>query len=156
MSTVNNEYFDAPDLQPVLTPKGAFCFRLTKPWPVKLNDDEYLIIPEGSLSNFATVPWFFRWIIQSSDPVIALPAIIHDYLVAEWIYEGEVRKPPVKYDNDGNEHPMYNTADGFNYAESAYLFRKYALSFQGNIAHIKARVCYVMLRLFGYYRDLLK
>lgn len=163
MTYVNNVYFDAPLIQPVITERGVFCYRLAADWKVKLNPHEYVIIPEGSLSNFASIPWFFRWVVQSSDPVIALPSIIHDYLVAEWYYTGGARKPPIRYSykDDGVESeiqglPLYDTEDGFNWVESAKLFRMYALSFRGRTAHVKARVCYVMIRLFGYYRDLVK
>jgi len=152
MSTlVNNPYFEAPKLIPVITERGVFCFELAENWKVKLTDTSWLIIPQGSRSNFATVHWFLRIFISSTDPIIVLPAIIHDYLVSEF-----ADIPPVMYrevpDAEGinflETHPLYPTK--WDWAASAKLFRHYALSFKGRTGKIKARTCYVGIRIYGF------
>jgi hypothetical protein len=147
----NNPYFDAPLLRPQVTEDGASYFQLVEDWKVTLDDGTWLVVPKGSRSNFASVPWFFRWIISSTDPVIVLPAIVHDYLVGEW-----QNYPPLLYreipDEEGVNfvvsEPLYG-GTGYDWKASAKLFRKLALSFRGRTAHFKARLCYVAIIVFG-------
>lgn len=61
-------------------------FRLTEsfvyylPW----DRDQFVIVPVGYRTNFASVPWFARWLVSPIDPHIRIPALVHDWLVFEF------------------------------------------------------------------------
>lgn len=158
----DNIYFNAPSIRPIIGKKGVRAFELADDWIVLLDDHRWLNIPAGTLTNYGTVPWYFRWIISPTDPVIAIPSIIHDYLIAELIPKDhrdmDIHVPKVHrviYTISGNyiEHSdLYSTK--YDWIESARYFRKYAHSFEGRTARIKAEVCYYFIRLRGILRGL--
>lgn len=41
-------------------------------------------VPAGYRSNFATIPWFARWLISPVDRVVIMAALAHDWLVREF------------------------------------------------------------------------
>lgn len=43
-----------------------------------------LVIPEGTKSNFGSVPWFARWLVSGTDRELMIGSIPHDYLVGEF------------------------------------------------------------------------
>lgn len=48
------------------------------------NNEFFIKIPTGIVSNFASIPTFFRGLVQTTKPSQALPAIVHDALVGEY------------------------------------------------------------------------
>ena len=41
-------------------------------------------IPEGVRSDFASIPWYVRWLISRTDREILIASIIHDYQVGQF------------------------------------------------------------------------
>lgn len=39
-------------------------------------------IDGGTVTDFATIPWWIRWLVNPADPQTAVPAFIHDGLLA--------------------------------------------------------------------------
>lgn len=71
-----------PIIYPVIDSDGAIAWGLYLYWHVELTHWSF-IVPEGSVTNFASIPWWLRWLLSPVDPVVVIPAIAHDYLVAE-------------------------------------------------------------------------
>ena len=68
---------------PILTiQRGLFV--LVRRWTVVLPNGKWVDIPAGFATNFASIPWFARWLISPIDPTLLYAAIIHDYLVGEF------------------------------------------------------------------------
>lgn len=42
---------------------------------------EYIKVPQGFATDFATIHWTFRWLISPIDKHLVSAAIVHDYLV---------------------------------------------------------------------------
>lgn len=65
-------------------------FTLTKPlyWWCELGGDTLKwTIPANYRTDFASVPTLFHWFIWPYDPKVAIPAIVHDYLLEKRKYE---------------------------------------------------------------------
>lgn len=142
-----------PSITPVLTAKGVFKWRLNKPWMFFINPRQYIIIPvDKSATNFASVPPMLQGIINATDHVIALPAIVHDYLVGE--FSNEVPTLYTISDDETTtsviESPLYN--NNWDWVASARLFKDLCHSFKGSRAYVKGHVCYFFLRLAGKFR----
>jgi len=64
--------------------KGNFYlleeFRYYFPW----KPDQYIVIPKGYRTNFASIPWYGRIFISPIDPDIVIAALVHDWLVQEF------------------------------------------------------------------------
>lgn len=58
-----NELHTKRNLVAKQLPNGAAHFILTKPFEVRVFGDEYRA-PSGYATNFASVPWFARWLIS--------------------------------------------------------------------------------------------
>jgi hypothetical protein len=59
-------------------------FYLTEEYKYIFDDGKYVVVPEGYETNFASIPWYFRWLINPIDPEIVVAALVHDWLVQEW------------------------------------------------------------------------
>ena len=63
---------------------GAFileeAFKYHFPW----KPAEYVVVPEGYKTNFASIPWAARWLVSPIDETILIAALIHDWLVQEF------------------------------------------------------------------------
>lgn len=59
--------------------KRKVIFRIKEQLTVALPDGKPLIIPAEFDTDFASIPWWFRWAIPSVGKH-SLPAVVHDYL----------------------------------------------------------------------------
>jgi hypothetical protein len=68
-------------LQPLLRPLDGKVrnFRLEEPFPVIVDGRTYEI-PQGFVTDLASVPGVFESVIDNDDPRILRPSILHDYL----------------------------------------------------------------------------
>lgn len=144
-----------PTLAPIITNKGVKYWELVDDWFVSLsaNETALLIIPKGSKTNFASIPWFLRWLISPLDPVIAIPSIVHDYLVGEFAED---------INNSVNKYTPYESIkvnvlrEGYEWIDAALLFRKMALAFSGREAYVKANICFVCILVYGLIKNISK
>lgn len=89
---------------PILTiQRGLFV--LVRRWTVVLPNGKWVDIPAGFATNFASIPWFVRWLISPIDSSLLHAAIIHDYLVGE--FNGE---PGVLHSSAGIERVSWRQA----------------------------------------------
>lgn len=141
-----------PSLEPVISKKGVKYWQVGKKWMVYLNKENtiFMTIPVGLKTDLATIPWFFRWIISPTDPVIVIPSIIHDYLVSQYGKEDDYLLPKYasKLLNPNYLEPILRP--GYEWIDAALLFRKYCLLFSGNTAYIKANVAFFFILLRGF------
>jgi len=86
--------------QPSLVPTDNGLWRLTDTWHAKLPDGRYIAVPRGVKTNFASIPWFGRWLVSAVDPTLAEPAIVHDYLVGE--FTDQTGWQPLIHNPDGS------------------------------------------------------
>ena len=89
---------------PVLTISHGI-FRLVRRWMPELPNGKWVDIPAGFETNFASIPWFVRWLISPIDPTLLYAAAIHDYLVGE--FNGV---PGVLHSPDGIERVSWRQA----------------------------------------------
>lgn len=147
-----------PSLRPIITDRGARVFELIEDWAVPIGSKYWLTLPAGTRTNYSTVPWFLRWAISQTDPVISIPSIVHDYLVGEYFNSTATANrdefPKVYYFDERNEIKceLLYPIEGYKWIESARILRDLALTFDGNAAKIKAEVCYFFIRLVGVLR----
>lgn len=52
-------------------------------WSIIVDNTMYTV-PAGTRSNFASIPWYARWLISQTDEILVHAAILHDYLVGEF------------------------------------------------------------------------
>lgn len=100
-----------------------------------------LRIHKGTSTNFASIPWFVRWVISPLDPVIALPAIVHDALVNEF-GDGVVT---IIYSN-GSTQSVTNV-DWKTAADTLLGLMKRC---PGKLNYFKAHYVYSSVRAYGY------
>lgn len=81
---------------PGIDPMADGTWRLRADWWAELPDGRYLFLPQGHRTNFGSIPWFVRWLISPVDVHLAVPAIIHDFLVGEYP-NFRARRVPVIY-----------------------------------------------------------
>lgn len=82
---------------PILTPHGS-RWQLVRRFDYAVPGTDYRVsIPAGFSTNFASVPWYARWLISPVDPTLRVAALVHDYLV------GEFTDPGVIIHDDGRE-----------------------------------------------------
>ncbi len=111
-------------------PYGSKKFVLTKPFCAYVEDKGEIlswIIPEGTPTDFASIPWVLHWWLSPTDSRIAIPALIHDSMYQRKVFS---RKQADKV-----------------------LFQK-CLSF--GMGYTKASLVYFGVRLFGrkYYNKI--
>ena len=68
-------------------PNGLFMLRERWTYHFPWNPSVWVEIPRGHITDFATIPWFARWLISETDKTILIPSLIHDYLVGQFPYE---------------------------------------------------------------------
>lgn len=145
-----------PRVIPVIDKRGVQSWELAESWKVYLVSDKtaFFIIPAGSKTNFGTIPWFFRWLVSPLDPVIAMPSIVHDYLVSEFGKEKDYLEP--KYAmviKNGSIDTTTVFRSGYEWVDSALLFRKLALAFSGNEARFKANLAFIFIIIRGIFKN---
>lgn len=154
----DNPYFNAPSIRPIISKNGVRSFELVDDWIVFLDEFNWLNIPAGTLTNYGTIPRYLQWAISPIDPVIAIPSVIHDYLIAELVPKADRyldQHIPKRYSSLVKtiiKEDLYSNK--YDWIKSARLFRKYAHSFQGRTAFVKAEICYFFIRLRGLLRGL--
>lgn len=57
----------------------AFFYQF--PW----TDSKHVEVPKGTKTNFASIPQIARWLVSPIDEHIVVAALIHDYLVNEFV-----------------------------------------------------------------------
>ncbi len=141
---------DIPLLTPVLSDKGVRRLRLVNEWKVYIdgNKDKYIIVPAGSETNFATIPWFLRWALSQTDPVLVLPAIAHDYLVKEF---DPTAINPVIYSEKLFGSIVDHEVDWF---EAAKVFQYLIRGYKGKSVMIKSNLAYAGVWLNGHLRKI--
>lgn len=73
---------------PILTPHGS-RWQLVRRFDYAVPGTDYRVsIPAGFSTNFASVPWYARWLISPVDPTLRVAALVHDYLVGEFADPG--------------------------------------------------------------------
>lgn len=75
-------------------------------WHVVFEDGREVVVPAGSPTDFASIPWFLRLMLPRFHEDYARAAVVHDYL-----YRGGVIKDPV----EGIRYPTREEADLFFY-----------------------------------------
>jgi len=87
--------FNNPTLEEYVDSEGKYWFRLATPltFTVKIGTDRpetpdvngriMCIVPDGFLTDFASVPWFLAWIVPPYGRGWTKPAILHDFLYSE-------------------------------------------------------------------------
>ena len=71
----------------VETEKKDGFYIVSKPFRFYLNDNligEYVEVPCGTVTNFATVPKYLRWLVNPNDPKLRASSILHDAMVGEF------------------------------------------------------------------------
>lgn len=130
--------------------KGAPLVALYAPWRCKAGNWEF-VVPEGSVSNFVSMPWpirsVIRFFISPVDQVLAIPSIAHDYLVNEWRTTKEKR---TFIDTVTGEECSEHIVD-LTWKDSAKIFIDYADSnYTGKSAYIKSRLVYGLVIAYGF------
>jgi hypothetical protein len=59
---------------------NTICFRLEKLFAYISSDQALITVPEGFITNFASIPKALRWYIDTTDPIIRSASVIHDFL----------------------------------------------------------------------------
>lgn len=78
--------------RPVVEIADDGTFRLAHEWRYNIPGSmDYVLLPEGMRTNFATIPAVARWLISPIDPDIVIAALVHDWLVGEFL-EGYMGK----------------------------------------------------------------
>ena len=44
---------------------------------------EYFVVPEGTITNFASIPKFLRWLVDDNEKHIREASVLHDYLYSD-------------------------------------------------------------------------
>lgn len=57
------------------------AYRLDTPLVIgDFNEGRIFVVPRGFETDFASVPWFLRWLINTDAHDIRMAAVLHDYL----------------------------------------------------------------------------
>lgn len=105
-------------------------------------------IPEDSVTNFLSVPRFFRplvrFFISPVDRHLSVPAIIHDYLVKEWPTDVTV------YSHE-EKRWKYGSAIDLTWKQAAEIFPDYCDKHfpSSKTAWIKSRTARLLICAFG-------
>lgn len=152
-------YFDElPLLRPVLTLNGVETCELGEDWLVYLDRKRtrYVIIPEGTRTNYASIPWWLRWLMSKVDPVLFLPSIVHDYLVQEFDYYGD-RPVVLKTRNSGGAFvspTMIKSPEPVDWFEAAEIFKQMIRIYKGRSVMLKSHLAYFGVWINGHWKKL--
>jgi len=115
-----------------LLPNGLFA--LAKDERVSLGQREWIDLKAGATSNFASIPWYGRWIISPIDPEIQMGAFVHDQLVGE-----SDKRTPI-WDESGSHFASWR--------EAAYWLRRIMEEHKAPLW--KRQIVYGAVRLHGW------
>jgi hypothetical protein len=83
---VSRRAFGPCDLR-VLTPSQVTerksprqLFKLLRDFSVVTPNHGRIVVPEGFVCDFASIPRFALWYTDDDDPAVLFPSIVHDYL----------------------------------------------------------------------------
>ncbi len=109
----------------------------------QVREDVSCTIHKGTSTNYASIPWYIRWLISPIDPVLALTSVVHDALVNEF---GD-SKYSLKFVNsvDGE---AYNGEVSWKMAADSMLSIMNVK--KGTLDYFKSRAIYSAIRLHGY------
>jgi hypothetical protein len=99
------------------------------------------VVPRGSTTNFGSIPWFVRWAISPTDALIAIPSIVHDYLVGEWVVD--------VVDSDGTKIPTEST-EKLSWEEAATVFLTFSQDLPKRKQRLKGRIVYFCIYVYGH------
>ena len=138
-----------PKLIPVLTERGVKTLALAEEWKVYIDkkEDKYVIVPEGSQSDFATIPWILRIFLSKTDPVLLLPSIVHDYLVKQF---DETEDCPVIYSTFFKNEIIDHEVD---WDEALDIFKTMIKFYKGRSTRLKAELAYFGVWLNGIIKN---
>lgn len=156
-----------PLLRPRITDRGVTGFVLENDYAVAIDTDRMLLIPRCSVSNFASIPWYLRWVLSPTDPVYVVPSIAHDHLVQEWsptfgegindeddLFSmiGEYQAKPLIYNTKTKEVFTREQAN-LSWVDNAEIFRTLVKQNKRNSASFKSGLGYAFLRVAGFIRN---
>lgn len=128
-----------PALKPIITKTGVTHWWLDEDYEIELYNGNLAVIPRGTITNWASVPPYLRWALSNTDPLIIIPALVHDALVQEWNTFNVARI----YDNEGNLLPQ------MKWSEAAEQFRWMISKYRGARVKTKAMMAYTAVSLHG-------
>jgi len=114
--------------------------KITRSFKFYWNDDcrgEYIEVPVGAITDFATIPWFLRWLWKPDLDDIRVPSVVHDCMIGQ--YNTLV---PIMEDAQAVRYPTWE--------ESARWFKR-ALKVR-KCGKFKRNVFYGAVLLWGYFR----
>lgn len=140
-------------------------FRVTKQITVFLDVDAslkkavYIVIREGTMTNFGSIPTIARRLVSPIDPKACLAFLVHDFLVSEYIGAGENTSPPCLYIADyvANEDGSLSLSNKEQYdsivdwKQSASCARKLMLN--KGMPVIRRQLIYVAIRAYGLFKQ---
>lgn len=120
----------------------SFVYRM--PW----DRSQYVVIPLGYATNFASVPWIARIIVSPIDPDIVIASLIHDFLVGEFHNTSGIRVIPVIFLEFESKENDYNRRKTVNWDGAAWYMRE-IMKHEG-APRWKRFVVYSGVRLYGW------
>lgn len=118
----------------------ADSFQYRFPWKT----DEYVVVPMGYRTNFASIPWIARWLISPIDRHIMIAAIVHDWLTLEFRVRPAGYYPMIFTDKNGLEQ----VSDVHVSWDQAATIMKKIMHFEG-AGRLKRMSVYLAIRLWG-------
>lgn len=143
--------YDRPPVPPlILQPDGTFKLTADFIWHLPWRRGVFVHLPAGTVTNFASVPWWARWLYHPNDPRIGVPAMIHDWLVEEFTInrlDYEYPKPTLYY---GVSDPKELGPDSIDWEDAAGIFRK-AMEYYG-MPRLRRQIAYLAVRGWGIFK----
>lgn len=141
LPVIDGDVSDLPVLFPVVTKRGVKVWATLFNWNAQVGRYNVLV-PKHSFTNFASIPFFARWLISQTDHAIVIPAIIHDHLVNEFGKVEDIQDGEIKSSMDIN----------MTWAEKARVFLDYSKTTDSITVRIKCRIVYVSVRGYGIFK----
>ena len=126
--------------------KGRFYLKRELTYRLPWDHHQYVRIPERYETNFASIPWFLRWVVNPIDPHLVMAAVVHDWLVQE--HGTRAQFPPVLYVEDITGENVF--IERVDWSQAATIFRKIA-KYEG-ASPLKRFAVYQAVRLNGVYK----
>lgn len=149
---------DSPRFE--ILPDGKFLlvedFKYVFPWTSEEDGMvQFVRIPRGFVTNFASVPSILRAFISPIDPDILIAAVVHDYLVNEFETEG-VGTPEIyrKIYTDDGDVKIHIDRDVY-WNKAIYIMRQ-IMEHEYNAPKWKQFSVYSAVRTYGRIRNIIK
>lgn len=117
------------------------------PW----NPLQFVVIPKGYRTNFASIPALARWLVSPIDPHIVVGALVHDWLVQEFPFETDrLTAVPWLYER-ASDDDVRVARKRLDWADAAWYMR--AIMAAEEAPSWKRFVVYAGVRLYGWVAD---